>query len=312
MLSLRSPLARAHAYSRPSRKRRGAALCGAVLLLASVLVGARSAEATYALWTDEESAGSSLQAGVVPTPSVVDCRFPQRTSNQHRFSNLIIEWETPQDNSTVQPEGYRLDFVAIGSGTPAPSSPTTGLVGGSSYANFGAYLSDPPTGLVRSRTHTYRIHLIAVGPGGWESEPRVIEASTSLFQVAIPFRDSSCRVLQPGGRAVTFQENHAEDLAEPDPDEEPDEENFSEEEAEIDDNAPIERTTPAEDAPEPLDDDATQAPSPSSETPRPEQTPPSESPSPSDEDSESPSQEDTATETPPDTHQERDSETVEN
>lgn len=312
MFSLRSPLARAHAHSRPGTKQRRAALGAAVLLLASVLVGARSVEATFALWTDEESAGSSLQAGVVPTPSVVDCRFPQRTFNQHRFDNLIVEWESPQDDFTIQPESYRLDFVASGSATPAPSSPTTGLVGGSYYADFGAYLSDPPTGLVRSRTHTYRIHLIAVGPGGWESEPRVIEVSTSLIQAVIPFRSSSCRVVEPGGGVVTFQEDRAESMPEPERDDEAVEEGLSEEESEVEDDEPTE-TTPTEDASEAVDEDVTQAPSPSSETSSPRQPAPSdpESPSPSYEESEAPSHEETATETPPDAHEDRDSETVE-
>lgn len=314
MSSRRSSFARGQADPRPSKRRRGAVLGAAALLLTSVLAGAGDAEPTHASWTDAESPGSALQAGVVATPSVVDCRFPQRTFNQHRFSNLVIDWENPQDDLTVQPEGYRLDFVATGSNTPAPFSPTTDLVGGSSYSNFEAYLSDPRATLIVSRTHTYRIHLIAVGPGGWESEPQVIEVSTSLFQAVIPFRSSSCRVLEPGGGSLTFHEEHSEDLAEPDTDDEPVEEDLLEEESEAEDHTPAETTTLTEEALEPPEEDETQAPSPSSEPPSPEQTAPStpESPSPSDEEPEAPSHEETAPETPPDTHEERDSELVEN
>jgi len=257
------------AAARPRRRaRRGTLLASAAVLLTTLLIGADSAEPTQASWTDAESVSSSFQSGVVSSPQHVACAFDHRwyEPDAGTFNNLVLSWDAPEThNGTVEPRGYRLNFVASGA-APQPKNSSIEIGSGSAYSGFGEHFTDPnpPFWAWQTNTHTYHIHLTTLGPGSWESDSWVIEAKISA---RILHRESSCTVVKvPEGNwgAVTFSGDHTEELLE-------EEEELLEDELDEDESA--ESPTPA---PSPTDTETrseteeTKGPGRPSESPEPE------------------------------------------
>lgn len=296
-------LSRSAAAVGPRRVRRGFFISAVAVLLATLLMGMTSVEPTQASWTDGESVSSSLQAGVVSSPQHVDCAFDRRwfEPDVGTFNNLVIKWEPPNNHEgTIEPEGYRLDFAASGA-TPTPKNSTVEIGSGATYRGFGEHFSDPrpPVWAWQTNTHTYRFQLTALGPGNWESDSWVVQATISA---RILYRESSCTVEKvPEGDwgAVTFSGDHTEELLQVD--DELLEEELEEEEPETEDERPTATPSPTEAAsspakvekpqeplnpsgsPEPVEEDALEVPAEPSEdaeqpaAPSPEPTTPSDS-----------------------------------
>lgn len=263
---------------RRSRSRRLAFLSGVGALFAAIALSAGMAEPTQASWTDGEATGASFQAGVVAPPTGVQCRF-----EQHSFRNLVIQWQPPGSApGRIAPVGYRFDFVARGTlPQPSPASISLGQQT-RSYRDFGQFFQDPRAPLIGTNTHRYRIHVTAVGPGSWQSESWVFEASVWRSTLGLGSGSSCTAVTRPSGAggAVTLQEDPAEGLPEPQMIDEPVQDDFLIEESEVNNDAPPESTSPTENASDVAEEDATTVPSASPKTPSPDQTAPSDPGSP--------------------------------
>lgn len=196
---------------RPSRGR-FSALCFTVgaALVAPLLV-ATSIAPTEAFWTDEEATGSDLYAGVVPVPQNVNCAINRPVARSHGPQWLNITWSPSATGpETVDVEGYRFHFAARPESPPPIQSPAD--IPGYSYTGFQDYLQAPGLrwlGIVREVVE-YEIHLVSVGPGGWESDARVIDVRFRTATILRP-GSSTCTVRpEEGAGSFSFQDDPGE------------------------------------------------------------------------------------------------------
>lgn len=255
------------------------AIIGLLAAAFALLLGAAAATLTWANWTDEESTGAQLQAGIVPIPENVTCSFGGSTE----VAGLIVNWGSPESGgNAVDPQGYQLRFFAGRSFTPEPINASVDVhPGETSYQNFEAHLRNPNARITNPiARHTYEIQLVTLGPGTWESEHWLLEVTIVDGLLGIS-DDATCRILDApeGGGSGIGTDSFEDRMDEQEPEERDDAELLESPEPE----APTETAEPEPTPESPTTDLGTHSPTPAPETETPagsETATPSETPSP--------------------------------
>lgn len=162
-------------------RRRAAAACSAVLVIAFVLSGGLgTVRSTLASWTDEEFTTATFSAATIPAPTLTEaCRF--RPGILGLGARVEIHWQLP--------DGYTLDDIVVEASTSGLGSvlaPLTGfrLTSNTDSNSDGTYTTEVPASLLGGLLglgSELEIAFSVEHESGWQSETASVASNAGLI-----------------------------------------------------------------------------------------------------------------------------------